>query len=47
VYNYIKVSKFVKFANFNILEDFSCAYYIKLTKFDKLSNLVLLKIFMC
>jgi len=32
---YIKVTKFVKLANFCILEDFGVLYYIKVTKFVK------------
>jgi len=34
---YIKVMKFVKPANFGILEDLHVLYYIKYTKFDKLA----------
>jgi len=34
---YIKVTKFVKLANFNILEDFRVLYYIKFMNFVKLA----------
>jgi len=39
--------KFVKLANFGILEDFCVLYVIKYTRFDKLSYMVFLKIFAC
>jgi len=34
---YIRITKFVKPANFCILEDLHVLYYIKYTKFDKLA----------
>jgi len=43
---YIKVTKFVKLANFNILEDFRVPY-IKVKNFVKFAIFVFIKIFMC
>jgi len=41
---YMKIIKFVKLENFNILADFVC-YYIKVTKFIELEYIVILEDF--
>jgi len=46
-YNYIKVTKFVKIANFKILVDFCVLYYIKSRSSLNLHTLVFWKIFVC